>query len=92
MNVPQVDIEGAELELLRGACQETLLKVRQIVMEVHDIDGRVNQVHQLLESTGFRIVARDAGVCHTVLVFAQKRDSLPLERVRSPAKTSFLMP
>lgn len=73
--MPQVDIEGAELELLSGAGRETLLKVRQIVMEVHDVDRRVTKVHQLLERTGFRITATEAGVCHTVLVFAQKRDN-----------------
>ncbi|CAL5219615.1 g1485 [Coccomyxa viridis] len=68
----KVDIEGAELEVLRGAGQDTLSKIRQIVMEVHDIDERLTQVHELLERTGFRILGIEKGVCHTMLVFAAR--------------------
>lgn len=66
----QVDVEGAELEILKGAGEQTLSKIRQIVMEVHDIDDRLTQVHQLLDRTGFGILGTEKGVCHTMLVFA----------------------
>lgn len=57
---------------MRGAGQDTLSKIRQIVMEVHDIDERLTQVHELLERTGFRILGIEKGVCHTMLVFAAR--------------------
>lgn len=87
ITAPQVDVEGAELEVLRGAGEETLLKIRQIVVEVHDIDGRVTEVHQLLERIGFTILGTEKGVCHTKLVFAaQKRPLLvAIGCIRSPA-------
>ena len=70
---PQVDVEGGELEVLRGASEKTLSKIRQIVLEVHDVDGRVTEVHQLLERKGFAILGTEKGVCHTKLVFAARK-------------------
>lgn len=36
----QVDVEGEELEVLRGIDAETWARVQQVAMEVHDcIDG-----------------------------------------------------
>ena len=68
----QIDVEGAELEIMRGASKETLQKIRQIVMEVHDIDRRVNQVQRLLEVAGFELTGTEKGMCHTMLLFAAR--------------------
>ena len=57
---------------MKGAGEETLSKIRQIVMEVHDIDDRLTEVLQLLERSGFRILGTEKGVCHTMLVFATR--------------------
>ncbi len=69
----QIDAEGAELEILQGADMDTLSKIRQIVMEVHDVEGRPLAVQQLLEMAGFRIVGRQKGLCQTSLLCAKRR-------------------
>ena len=69
----QIDAEGAELETLQGADMETLSKIRQIVMEVHDVDERPLAVQQLLEMAGFRIIGRQKGMCKTALLCAKQR-------------------
>jgi amino acid adenylation domain-containing protein/FkbM family methyltransferase len=51
----KVDVEKAELEVLRGLDDDDWPKVRQVVAEVHDVDGRLAAVAELLESHGFRV-------------------------------------
>ena len=68
----QIDTEGAELNILKGANKATLSKVRQIVLEVHDINGRPLQVQLLLESAGYSMLGRQQGVCRTVLLYAAR--------------------
>jgi len=52
----KVDVEGAELDVLRGV-GPAWPKVRQVVLEGHDIDGRLAEVTAILEAAGFtRIV------------------------------------
>ena len=48
----KVDVERAELDVLKGIDADDLLRVSQIVMEVHDIDDRLNLITQLLQTTG----------------------------------------
>jgi len=52
----KVDVEGDELEVLRGLGQR-LDHVQQVVMEVHDIYGRLWRALCLLRRHGFRAVA-----------------------------------
>ncbi len=59
-SVPQidllkVDVEGAELDVLLGMNEGAWSKVRQVVLEGHDKDGRLNDVRQLIEARGLRI-------------------------------------
>lgn len=49
----KVDVEGAELEVLRGIEAEDWPKIRQLVVEVHDLDQRVTAVRGMLEQAGF---------------------------------------
>jgi FkbM family methyltransferase len=59
----KVDVQRAELDVLRGIDDEDWKKIAQIVMEVHDwgvgraTEGRVQQIVSLLESRGFAVVA-----------------------------------
>lgn len=48
----KVDVEKAELEVLRGIAEADWPKVQQVVMEVHDIDGRLAAITDLLERNG----------------------------------------
>jgi 31-O-methyltransferase len=56
----KIDVEGAEWEVLKGIQDEDWPRIRQIVMEVHDVDGRLTRVCRLLEDKGF-VAAAEAG-------------------------------
>lgn len=64
----KIDVQKAELEVLHGIDDEHWPLVRQIAMEVHDVDGRVAEVTRLLEARGFRVVVeQDEAVEGTIL-------------------------
>lgn len=51
----KIDVEKSELEILEGINTKDWNKIKQIIIEVHDIDGRLAYVSNLLESKGFQI-------------------------------------
>lgn len=53
----KVDVEGAEWQVLNGIEEAHWPRLRQVVVEVHDIDGRLQRVTALLEAHGFSVVA-----------------------------------
>lgn len=53
----KIDAEGSELEILAGIAKNDWPKICQIVMEIHDANGRrVAEIKSQLESEGFRCV------------------------------------
>ena len=61
----KVDVQRAELDVLRGIREEHWGRIGQIVMEVHDgegqgTSGRVAEVSSMLEARGFRVTAEQA--------------------------------
>lgn len=58
MDLLKIDVERAELAVLHGISDSDWPRIRQIVLEVHDIDGRLAEVKRLLsESAGFQVLA-----------------------------------
>ncbi len=55
----KIDAEGEELEVLRGIERADWPKIRQVVVEVHDVDGRLSDITALLREHGFRDVVID---------------------------------
>ena len=53
----KIDVEGVELDILRSIEAEDWPKVRQVAVEVHDIDGRLEQARELLAGVGFSQLA-----------------------------------
>jgi FkbM family methyltransferase len=51
----KVDVEKSELEVLLGVRADDWPKIRQAVIEVHDIDGRLDFIRSLLLSRGFNV-------------------------------------
>ncbi|MER6288594.1 FkbM family methyltransferase [Streptomyces sviceus] len=51
----KIDVEKSELEVLRGLAEEDWPKVRQVVAEVHDIDGALESFTSLLRKHGFAV-------------------------------------
>lgn len=49
----KVDCEGAELKVLQGISDQDWPKIKSAVIEVHDLDGRLETIRGLLEKNGF---------------------------------------
>ncbi|WP_413175421.1 FkbM family methyltransferase [Anabaena azotica] len=49
----KVDVEKSELDVLSGINKEDWVKIKQVFVEVHDIDDRVNTIRDLLTEQGF---------------------------------------
>ena len=49
----KIDCEGAEWSVLKGIRESDWPKIKSLVIEVHDIDGRLQHVRQLLSDKGF---------------------------------------
>jgi hypothetical protein len=52
----KIDAERSEKEVLAGIRSEHWPMIRQIVLEVHDEAGALNEVQRLLEKHGFQVV------------------------------------
>jgi FkbM family methyltransferase len=70
----KIDCEGAEWSVLQGVEELHWPKIRSLVIEVHDADGRLDQVKNFLTTKGFDklVVERESGLESTLLfnVFA----------------------
>lgn len=59
----KVDVEHGELEVLRGIDDTHWPLIRQVVLEVHDIDGKRQQITDLLARQGFsRVIAHQQDI------------------------------
>ncbi|MEY9835595.1 FkbM family methyltransferase [Streptacidiphilus sp. EB103A] len=56
----KIDVEGAELDVMDGLDAEDWARVQQVVIEVQDLDGRLDKVTGILEEQGFQIVNEPA--------------------------------
>jgi len=64
----KIDVEKSELDVLMGIQQSDWKKIRQIVLEVHDLEGRLEQITLLLKEHGFNVtVDQDALLANTGL-------------------------
>jgi FkbM family methyltransferase len=72
----KIDCEGAELDVLLGIAPQHWQRLQQVVVEVHDLDGRLEQVVQLCRNNGISNikVERDSMMGNTPLynVFAAR--------------------
>ena len=51
----KVDVEGAELAALRGIAEADWPKIRQLLVEVHDVDGRIGAIEAMLRRRGYQV-------------------------------------
>gem|GEM_PF-829288 len=78
----KVDVEKSEQDILAGIEPGDWDKIRQMVIEVHDIDGGLEKVAALLKNHGFRVAfEQDAILKNTDLynVYAVRDTKLPGE-------------
>ena len=68
VDLVKVDVEGAEEAVLSGIDAATWPRLRQLVIEVHDIDGRLERLQRLLGSQGYWTThAREEWALHELL-------------------------
>jgi len=51
----KIDVEKSEMDVLKGIRDEDWYKIKQLVIEVHEIDGKVDKIVHLLESHGYSV-------------------------------------
>lgn len=56
VNLLKIDVERAELDVLNGIEASDWPRVQQIVMEIHDEDGRGQRVSRTLSVRGFQVI------------------------------------
>ena len=85
----KIDVEKGELEVLSGIDDADWPRIQQIVMEVHDLDGRVEQVTELLRRHGFEVhVQQDAMLEQTNLynLYARRDSQTVSRKIDKPAE------
>jgi len=66
----KINVEKSEHEVLAGIGSEDWAKIRQVVLELHDIDGRLDAVTRLLERQGYELkIEQDWSVESTMNVY-----------------------
>jgi len=55
----KIDVEKAELDVLRGIAERDWQKIRQLVVELHDIEDRLVTIRTLLQAQGMTEVAME---------------------------------
>jgi len=71
IDILKIDVEGSELDVLAGISSELWGKIKRVVVEVHDIDGRLGEVLNLFCMNGFTTIAESQeNVPSTSLVYA----------------------
>lgn len=53
----KIDVEKSEADVLAGIASDDWKKIRQIVIEAHDVDGQLARLTRLLSSQGYSVVA-----------------------------------
>ncbi|MFD4763041.1 amino acid adenylation domain-containing protein [Streptomyces sp. NPDC058439] len=92
----KVDVENAEYEVLRGIHERDWPRIRQLVVELHDVDGRLDTVLSLLKEHGYEVVCEQDNqlLRNTPLynLYARRTDDGPTtpaaqERPQAPARS-----
>ncbi|MGA9859716.1 MAG: FkbM family methyltransferase [Solirubrobacteraceae bacterium] len=60
VDLAKIDVEGAEWAVLEGIDEADWPRIRQLALEVHNVDGRVERMRALLEAKGYRVIVDQA--------------------------------
>jgi amino acid adenylation domain-containing protein/FkbM family methyltransferase len=86
----KIDVEKSELDVLEGVDGGHWPMIRQVVIEVHDTDGRLDRIERLLSAQGFDVhTEQDNSLSGTGLYSVYARRSSPAFTpiVAAPAQT-----
>ncbi|HVI72276.1 MAG TPA: FkbM family methyltransferase, partial [Pyrinomonadaceae bacterium] len=63
----KINVEKSEADVLEGIQEHDWKKIRQVVLELHDVDGRLDQVTRLLEHHGFHLTVEQDWVLESAM-------------------------
>jgi hypothetical protein len=80
VDLAKIDVEGAEEQVIAGVADADWPRIRQLVVEVHDVDGRLARLTRRLEDAGFAVThAREDWAMHDMLgiwtLYARRHDA-----------------
>ncbi|UFQ20404.1 FkbM family methyltransferase [Streptomyces huasconensis] len=85
----KIDVENAEYEVLKGIQEHDWPRIRQLVVELHDVDGRLDEVTALLKDHGYDLVCEQGNrlLRNTTLynVYARRVDDRQPRQASEPA-------
>jgi len=84
----KVDVEKSELEVLAGIRDEDWPKIKQVIIEIHDVDGALRKATTLLEGHGYTLIVEQDSMLHgTELynLYAVRPEARAAEPVREPS-------
>jgi amino acid adenylation domain-containing protein/FkbM family methyltransferase len=59
----KIDVEKSESDVLAGIAEDDWRKIDQLVMEVHDLDNRLDQITRLLKHHGYEVYVEQEAWC-----------------------------
>lgn len=75
----KIVVQKSEWEILAGIKTEDWPKIQQLVLEIYDTDGRVEQTKHLLETHGYAVWIEQAPLFQGSVVYLMYARRLPLE-------------
>ena len=77
----KIDVEGSEAEVVQGIAEADWARIRQIVIEVHDVEGRVAELRERLESRGYQTHVEQPDwafhhLMHIYMLYAVRADEI----------------
>lgn len=59
----KIDVQKSEWDIITGIKEDDWHKIKQIVLEVHDIEGRLNQILTLLQQHEYQVFVEQDDMC-----------------------------
>jgi len=59
----KIDVQKSEWDIITGIKEDDWHKIKQIVMEVHDMEGRLNQILTLLQQHEYQVFVEQDDMC-----------------------------
>jgi len=84
----KIDVEKGEIDVLNGIDAADWRKIRQLVIEVHDVDGRLQEITRRLEQLDYRVtVEQDKELINTglynIYATSEEKKSIPRGKNKS---------
>jgi amino acid adenylation domain-containing protein/non-ribosomal peptide synthase protein (TIGR01720 family)/FkbM family methyltransferase len=93
----KIDAEKSELDVVQGITESDWEKIKQVVIEVQDSEGRLEKIEQLLKENGFDVVVeqdatlKNTGLYNVYATRADRRAEMPELEVRQKIEEGRLL-